>query len=43
MLIEICQGGTNEVLTRNWGKEDSGIQGKSDNKDFVNEDSLNRC
>lgn len=37
-----AKGGTNEVLTKNWGK-DSGIQGKSDNKDFVNEYSLNRC
>lgn len=35
MLIEICQGGTNGVLTWNWGKEDSGIQRKRDNKDFV--------
>ena len=31
------------MLKRNWGKEDSGIQGKSDNEDLVNEDSLNRC
>lgn len=39
-MLRMCQWSANKELRH---KEDSGIQGKSDNEDLVKEASLNRC